>query len=149
MDMDMDGRHISKPAHGEHTTDADTDKAALKPLLISLSVLLVVVILLTYAWHRVSSSEVSDYDKAARVLILDTTVQLIKDNLLRNCHGVTVAAKSLTYYAALSNSSTNTILLDRFMVTAIFDARSNPTLRVLLGWYTRCIFFCRNSADGF
>lgn len=132
MDMDIDGRHISKPASGEHTTDTDTDKTALnslKPLLISLSVLLVVVILLTYAWHRVSRSEVSDYDKAARVLILDTTVQLIKDNLLRNCHGVTVAAKSLTYYAALRNSSTNTILLDRFMVTLFhFRWRSKPTL---------------------
>ena len=58
----------------------------------------------------------SSYEAAASLLLLDTTAKIIKDYTLLHMHGVTVAAKALTYFSALQNSSTDTTLLDRLMV---------------------------------
>ena len=94
----------------------DPSKKNLRPLLISLSVLLMSVVLLTYAWHRATRSQLNEYEEGSSLLILNTIVETIEDYTLIHAHAVTVAAKALTFYSELHNSSTNTALLDRLVV---------------------------------
>ena len=128
-----------------------TSRMALKPLLVALSLVLVCVVFLTYSWHRVTRSQISGYEEATSFLILDTIVETIEDYTMIHVHAVSVAAKALTHYSALRNSSTNTVLLDRLMVTHPLSpgVLNNSTVPcVISGWHAEYIFCCRHCADG-
>ena len=124
---------------------------ALRPLLVSLSALLMAVLLMTYAWHRAARGHVNAYEDATSALILETTVGIIKEITLMHVHAVTVAAKALTYHAALYNSSTDTNLLDRFVVMLTFENLRITQFSncVLPGWHPECVPCRTNCANRF
>ena len=119
MNVDLRDQHTSPKATRAETAGYDYlngSKTAFKPLMMSMSVLLVGVVLLTYEWHKAARLQVSKYEEATSLVILHSITELIEDFTLWHMSGVSAAAKALTHYSGLNNSSTDTVLLDRFMV---------------------------------
>ena len=115
MREDMDNESTSKLSGIDKDTGHTKD--VLGPLLILMPLALVAVVVLNYWWLRQARTQVSQNDEASTDLMLGSIVQVIEDWILINVNAVTVAAKALTYHSALQNSSNDTSLLDRFMVT--------------------------------